>query len=113
MSASWVWARAAYPRNFMLRTSKACKLSVGRIAGEIEMKTDNLVSSARRWTAIELRRPSQEERDAILEAAAALAAEEYRSNPELTAWSCQQPMKILLGENPQHVAGGLPRIQKR
>ena len=50
------------------------------------MKTDNVVSSARRWTAIELRKLSQEQRDAIMEAAAALAEGEYRSNAELTAF---------------------------
>ena len=50
------------------------------------MKTDNLVSSGRRWAATELRKLSQEQRDAILEAAAALAEEEYRSNAELTAF---------------------------
>ena len=51
------------------------------------MKTDNLVSSGRRWTATELRKLSQKQRDAILEAAAALAEEEYRSNAELTAFA--------------------------
>ncbi len=65
---------------------KACKLLEGRPSGEIEMKTDNFVSSARRWTATELRKVSQEQRDAIMEAAAALAEGEYRSNAELTAF---------------------------
>ena len=50
------------------------------------MKTDNLVSSGRRWTASELRKLSQEQRDAIMEAAAALAEGEYRNNAELTAF---------------------------
>ena len=50
------------------------------------MKTDNLVSSGRRWTASELRKLSQEQRDTIMGAAAALAEEEYRSNAELTAF---------------------------
>ena len=50
------------------------------------MKTDNLVSAGRRWTATELRKLSQEQRDAIMETAAALAEAEYRSNAELTAF---------------------------
>ena len=50
------------------------------------MKTDNLVSSGRRWTATGLRKLSQEQRDAVMEAAAALAEEEYRRNAELTAF---------------------------
>ncbi|HVS35608.1 MAG TPA: hypothetical protein VMS17_08500 [Gemmataceae bacterium] len=40
----------------------------------------------KRWTASELRKLPPEERNAILEAAAALAEEEYRNNPELTAF---------------------------
>lgn len=54
--------------------------------GEREMKTENLVSSARRWTATELRKLPPEQRNAILEAAAALAEEEYRNDAELTAF---------------------------
>jgi len=50
------------------------------------MKTDNIAPPARRWTATKLRRLSPEQRDAILEAAAALAEGEYRSNVELTAF---------------------------
>jgi acyl-CoA reductase-like NAD-dependent aldehyde dehydrogenase len=38
------------------------------------------------WTAGELRKLPPAERDAIMEAAAALAEEEYRNNPELTAF---------------------------
>ncbi len=38
------------------------------------------------WTATELRKLPPAERDAIMEAAAALAEEEYRNNPELTAF---------------------------
>lgn len=41
--------------------------------------------SKRRWTAAELRRLSENERDAILRASAADAEHEYRSNPELTS----------------------------
>lgn len=43
-------------------------------------------ASSKRWTAAELRALSPAQRDAILEAAAALAEEEYRKNPELTAF---------------------------
>jgi hypothetical protein len=47
----------------------------------------NVTTSARkRWSATELRKLSSEERDAILEAAAARAEQEYRSDPELTAF---------------------------
>jgi hypothetical protein len=38
------------------------------------------------WTAVELRKLPYHERDAILKAAAALAEEDYRKNPELTAF---------------------------
>ena len=50
------------------------------------MKTGNIAPPARRWTATELRRLPSEQRDAILEAAAALAEGEYRSNADLTAF---------------------------
>ena len=50
------------------------------------MKMDILVPPARRWSAAELRKLSPEQRDAIMEAAAALAEGEYRSNPEMTAF---------------------------
>ncbi len=40
----------------------------------------------RRWTASELRKLPTEQRDAILEAAAAAAEREYRTNAELTAF---------------------------
>ncbi len=40
----------------------------------------------RRWTAAELRRLPAEERNAILAAAAALAADEYRNDIALTAF---------------------------
>ncbi|HTU89441.1 MAG TPA: hypothetical protein VMF69_05030 [Gemmataceae bacterium] len=43
-------------------------------------------AARKRWTADELRKLPPAERDAILEAAAALAEEEYRKNPELTAF---------------------------
>jgi hypothetical protein len=38
------------------------------------------------WTAAELRKLPPEQRDAILEAAAAQAEEEYRTNRDLTAF---------------------------
>ena len=38
------------------------------------------------WTAAELRNLPPEQRDAILEAAGALAEEEYRTNRDLTAF---------------------------
>ena len=38
------------------------------------------------WTATELRKLPVHERDAILAAQAELAADEYRNNPELTAF---------------------------
>lgn len=44
------------------------------------------VDSQRRWTATELRRLPADERDAILAAAAALAADEYRNDAALTAF---------------------------
>lgn len=50
------------------------------------MNVDNMSRIDRRWTAAELRQLPPAERDAILEAAAALAEEEYRNNPELTAF---------------------------
>jgi hypothetical protein len=43
-------------------------------------------ATGKRWTAGELRKLPPQERDAILEAAAALAAEDYRNDPELTAF---------------------------
>ena len=51
-----------------------------------KMGAEKASETRKRWTAAELRRLPAEERDAILEAAAALAEEEYRNNPELTAF---------------------------
>jgi hypothetical protein len=42
--------------------------------------------TGKRWEASELRKLSPEQRDAILEAAAAQAEEDYRNNPERTAF---------------------------
>ena len=49
------------------------------------MNTTN-AATGKRWTAAELRKLPPAERDAIMEAAAALAEQEYRNNPELTAF---------------------------
>jgi hypothetical protein len=43
-------------------------------------------ATGRRWTGAELRNLPADQRNALLEAAAALAEEEYRTNPELTAF---------------------------
>jgi hypothetical protein len=48
------------------------------------MNPEGVPPSAKKWTVAELRKLSPEERDAILAAAAALAEEHYRNNPELT-----------------------------
>ena len=45
----------------------------------------------RAWTATELRKLPQVQRDAILEAAACLAEEEYRNDPELTNFDAFGP----------------------
>jgi acyl-CoA reductase-like NAD-dependent aldehyde dehydrogenase len=50
------------------------------------MNIETVTTSGKQWTAAELRRLPAEERDAILEAAAARAEAEYRNNPELTAF---------------------------
>jgi hypothetical protein len=47
------------------------------------MNTEN-TAVKKRWTGAELRKLPPAEREAILEAAAALAESEYRKNPELT-----------------------------
>jgi hypothetical protein len=41
---------------------------------------------ARKWTAAELRNLPKKQRDAVLEAAAALAEEDYRNDTQLTAF---------------------------
>ena len=50
------------------------------------MSAERTVKAKKRWTAADLRKLPAAERDAILEAAAILAEEEYRNNPELTAF---------------------------
>ena len=49
------------------------------------MNVDNSALTNQRWTAAQLRKLPEKERDAILETAA-FAEEEYRNNPELTAF---------------------------
>jgi hypothetical protein len=44
------------------------------------------LAEAKKWTAAELRKLPPKERDAILEAAAGSAEQEYRTNRELTAF---------------------------
>ena len=48
------------------------------------MSIDDSVIAKKRWTAAEMRKLPPKTRDAILEAASALAEEEYRRNTELT-----------------------------
>jgi hypothetical protein len=50
------------------------------------MNGENIPKQRRRWTAGELRKLPPAERDAIMEAAATLAEQEYRNNRELTAF---------------------------
>jgi hypothetical protein len=50
------------------------------------MSTENAIRPGKRWTAAELRKLPPEQQDAIMEATAALAEEDYRNNPELTAF---------------------------
>jgi hypothetical protein len=50
------------------------------------MDVKSALPQGRRWTAAELRKLPPEQRDAILEAAAALAEEDYRNDPQLTAF---------------------------
>jgi hypothetical protein len=45
----------------------------------------------KQWTAAELRKLPASQRDAILEAAAAAAEEDYRTDPELTAFEASGP----------------------
>ena len=48
-------------------------------------------TTSKKWTIAELVKLPPQERDAILEAAAALAETEYRNNPELTAFEAFGP----------------------
>ena len=48
------------------------------------MSDPTLVTTRHRWTASEVRRLPEHERNAVLEAAATAVEAEYRSNPDLT-----------------------------
>ena len=50
------------------------------------MTTKTITPPTKRWTAAELRKLPADQRDVILEAAAAQAEAEYRSNSSLTAF---------------------------
>jgi acyl-CoA reductase-like NAD-dependent aldehyde dehydrogenase len=50
------------------------------------MSQKKIAEAGKRWKASELRKLPPEQRDAILEEAAMQAEEDYRSNPELTAF---------------------------
>ena len=62
---------------------RSCRIARAR-EGEQLMTAENPPLPKKTWTAIELRKLPADERDAILEAAAVLAAKIYRNNPELT-----------------------------
>jgi hypothetical protein len=50
------------------------------------MHTEKTPTTTKKWTATELRKLPAAERDAIMEAAAAVAEKDYRNNPELIAF---------------------------
>jgi hypothetical protein len=50
------------------------------------MNIGSPATTTKNWTASELRKLPPQERDAIMEAAAGLAAREYTNDPELTAF---------------------------
>lgn len=62
----------------------------------MDAKTPGTV--AKRWSAAELRKLPTSERDAILEAAAAMAEQDYRHDPDLTAFEAFGP-NDLYGES--------------
>jgi hypothetical protein len=62
------------------------RIRVNVIPGESTMNVNTVVPPARQWTASELRKLPPAQRDMILEAAAALAEQEYRNDPQLTAF---------------------------
>lgn len=55
------------------------------------MDPKETVPAKRRWTAAELRKLPPAQRDAILEAIAAVAEQDYRNNLELTAFEAFGP----------------------
>jgi hypothetical protein len=65
---------------------RAAAVDGNTLTGDEEMSAEKTTLLGRRWTAAELRKLPPGQRDAILEAAAALAEEDYRSHPELTAF---------------------------
>lgn len=48
-------------------------------------------TTTKRWTAAELRKLPPAARDAVLEAAAAMAEQDYRNDPELTSFKAFGP----------------------
>lgn len=51
----------------------------------------NTSITGKRWTAAELRKLPPAQRDAILEAAAVMAEQDYRNDPKLTAFEAFGP----------------------
>ena len=66
-------------------------------------------TTGKHWTAAELRKLPPVERDAILEAAAAMAEQDYRNDPELTAFEAFGPDDLYgdssSAEARRHLAG--------
>lgn len=62
------------------------------------MDTNKTATTGKRWTAAELRKLPPDARDAILAAAAELAEQDYRNDPELTAFEAFGP-NDLYGES--------------
>lgn len=58
------------------------------------MDSDKTAPTTKRWTATDLQTLPTQERDAILEAAAAMAEEDYRNDPELTAFEAFGPYDL-------------------
>lgn len=68
------------------------------------MEANTPDTAVKRWSAAELRKLPASERDAILEAAAALAEQYYRHDPDLTAFGAFGP-DDLYGESSNTEAG--------
>lgn len=68
------------------------------------METNTPDTAVKRWSAAELRKLPVSERDAILEAAAALAEQYYLHDPDLTAFDAFGP-DDLYGESSNTEAG--------
>jgi hypothetical protein len=70
-----------------LQLDEPLKLPAGRVAVVVQPLTPvSPAATGKRWTAGELRKLPAAERDAILAEQAALLEDEYRNNPELTAF---------------------------